>query len=94
MGDNDDLYMETFVDNNIDTRISYPNHICVFGSTQSGKSSLIGEILDNVDKVYSLDENKFLFGGKKIIIISPIEELEIGNFMKSKLAIKNKRLVY
>ena len=84
MGDNDDLYMETFVDNNIDTRISYPNHICVFGSTQSGKSSLIGEILDNVDKVYSLDENKFLFGGKKIIIISPIEELEIGNFMKSK----------
>ena len=49
MGDNDDLYMETFVDNNIDTRISYPNHICAFGSTQRGKSSLIGEILDNVD---------------------------------------------
>ena len=55
MDDDDDLYMETFVNNNIDTRISYPNHICVFGSTQSGKSSLIGEILDNVDKVYSLD---------------------------------------
>ena len=58
MDDDDDLYMETFVNKDIDTKISYPNHICVFGSTQSGKSSLVGEILDNVDKVYSLDKSK------------------------------------
>ena len=73
--------IDEFLDNQ-HTKTPYPNHIVVLGSTQCGKSSLIAKILDSIDEVYSF--SKPLNGRKKMIIISPMNYLEISDFMQSR----------
>ena len=81
------LHIEKFENPKIDTRISYPNHVILCGTTQSGKSSLIARILDNIDQVYAFptkSKNESVFKSKKIIIFSPMDEVEIAKLMKTK----------
>ena len=73
--------IDHFLDN-YHSKINYPNHCVVIGATQSGKSSLIAKIFDSIQNVYCF--NKVLNGKKKLVIISPMPELEIYNLMKSK----------
>ena len=72
--------LDEFLDNG-SNRITYPNHAILIGSTQSGKTSLLAKILDSIDIVYRFP--KPLNGRKKMIVISPIEYLEIADKMKT-----------
>ena len=65
-----------------DSKVSYPNHCIVIGSTQSGKSTLIAKIFDSIQKVFYFD--KIINNEKKMIVISPSPHLEICRLMKTK----------
>ena len=65
-----------------DSKVSYPNHCIVIGSTQSGKSSLIAKIFDSIQNVFHF--NKIINNEKKLIVISPSPHLEISQLMKTK----------
>ena len=60
--------------------LTWPSHMLVFGSTMSGKTTLISNILDNIDLVYSFEKPCNI---GKIIVVSPIDTLEIANYMSS-----------
>ena len=60
--------------------LTWPSHMLVFGSTMSGKTTLIANILDNIDLVYSFEKP---YNAGKIIVVSPIDTLEIANHMSS-----------
>ncbi len=78
---NPTFVVDEFVDNQ-DTKIPYPNHAVIIGTTQSGKTSLIAEIFDSIDEVFSFDKN--MNDEKKMIVISPMNYLEICDMMKSR----------
>ena len=56
--------------------LSWPAHVLVFGSTMAGKTTLISDILDNVELVYNF-KNPHSKG--KLIVVSPIQTLEIAD---------------
>ena len=56
--------------------LSWPAHVLVFGSTMAGKTTLISDILDNIELVYDF-KNSHSKG--KLIVISPIQTLEIAD---------------
>ena len=60
--------------------LSWPSHILVFGSTMSGKTSLIADILDQINLLYNF-KTPHIIG--KLIVISPIQTLEIENKLSS-----------
>ena len=76
------LHIEQFESTKIETKISYPNHFCICGPTQSGKSHLIASILDNIDQVFSFQNS---MSNKKLVIVSPLDRAEIADLMHSKL---------
>ena len=61
--------------------LSWPAHILVFGSTMSGKTTLISDILDNVELVYKFTDHRLTKG--KLIVVSPIQALEIADKLSS-----------
>lgn len=63
-----------------DCVLRWPSHMLVFGSTMSGKTSLISDILDNIELVYQFSTPR-LKG--KLIVVSPIHTLEIAAKMSS-----------
>ena len=60
--------------------LKWPSHMLIFGSTQAGKTSLIADMLDNINKVYIFDKEPI---ERKLIVVSPIPQLEIADKMSS-----------
>ena len=56
--------------------LSWPAHVLVFGSTMAGKTTLISDILDNIELVYNF-KNPHSIG--KLVVVSPIQTLEIAD---------------
>ena len=69
------------VKNNTKKPLNYPNHMLIFGSTQAGKTRLISDLLDDIESVYNFD---FDIKQRKLVVISPIAELEIADHMSTK----------
>ena len=65
-----------------ETPLTWPNHMLVFGATQAGKTQLIANLLDNIEKVYNLKDCQIK--ERKRVVISPIPDLEIANYMATK----------
>lgn len=72
--------LDEFLDNG-NNRITYPNHAIILGPTQSGKTTLLAKMFDSINEVYRFSTP--LNGEKKMIVISPIEYLEIADKMKT-----------
>ena len=70
--------LDEFLDNE-SNRITYPNHAVILGSTQSGKTCLLAKMFDSIDTVYKF--TKPLNGRKMMVVISPIDYLEIAEKM-------------
>ena len=68
------------VKNNTKKPLNYPNHMLIFGSTQAGKTRLISDLLDDIESVYNFD---FDIKQRKLVVISPIAELEIADHMST-----------
>ena len=60
--------------------LSWPAHILVFGSTMAGKTTLISDILDNIELVYNFKDSH---SKGKLIVVSPIQSLEIADKLSS-----------
>ena len=73
-----ELIIDEFCDN-LPNKISFPNHGVFLGGSQSGKSTLIAKILDNVTNVYTFP--RYLNGRKSLVIISPAPTIEISKIM-------------
>ena len=58
----------------------WPSHMLVFGSTITGKTTLISDILDHVNLVYDFRNSH---SGGKLIVVSPIHKLEIAEKMST-----------
>ena len=79
----DDFYLEIERAHKKDIHkhaLSWPSHILVFGSTMSGKTSLIANMLDHIHLLYNF-KSPHIIG--KLIVISPIQTLEIENKLSS-----------
>ena len=83
MNEASEFVLERFTDES-ENRILFPNHLICIGVTMSGKSSLIGSILDRIHKVYNF--KNISNTDKLLIIISPISSLEITQFMTTSLS--------
>ena len=75
-----DFVIDEFLDNT-SNKLPFPTHMVILGPTQSGKSFLIGKILDQISDVYIF--NRALNGKQKMIVISPIQDLEIADIMSN-----------
>ena len=60
--------------------LTWPAHMLIFGSTMAGKTSLISDILDNIDEVYKFKKTPT---ERKLLILSPIPKIEIADKMTS-----------
>ena len=61
--------------------LTWPSHILIFGSTMSGKTTLISNILDNINLVYDFKRTPYSKG--KMIVVSPLDILEVAETMSS-----------
>ena len=75
-----ELVIDEFCDN-LPNKINFPNHGVFLGASQSGKSSLIAKMLDNITDVYNFPRH--LNGKKSLVIISPAPTIEISKIMTS-----------
>ncbi len=72
------LVIDEFCDN-LPNKITFPNHGVFLGGSQSGKSTLIAKMLDNIIDVYTFPRP--LNGKKSLVIISPAPTIEISKIM-------------
>ena len=76
------LRMDKFLDNE-SNRLNWPLNGVLIGATMSGKTTLMCNILDRIDEVYSFPRP--LNGQKTLVVISPNKySIEIGDKMKNR----------
>ena len=62
--------VQSFKDGNV-TKLDFPSHQCIFGSTMSGKTFLATTIINDIDQVYKRKMSTYT-----LIVLSPHEDLE------------------